>query len=535
MGNALAPYNGVWSRWEAAHLLRRTLFGPTLGQIQDAKNNGLAQTVDTLLTTYLIQPPVNYDSDDSATPVGQTWINRPLPEIEKSKAAQARYRSTRAWLVERCVQHNQVSITEKLCLFWQNHFACDYPSSDPQGGYEYLMLMRDNCLGNFKQLVKDMTVNALMLRFLNGNESTKKKPNENYARELLELYTIGKGPQIASGDYTNYTEQDILAGAKILTGWRYKNHSVTQQPLIQSYFTENRHDNSDKKLSKHFGEVTITGNGAAEYADFIDVIFQQDQVAHFICRKLYQWFVDLYISSEVDTTVVADMAQTLIANDYEVIPVLRSLFLSEHFYDIAHRGAIIKNPIELMASMLKSTNSSLNKHNYTVEDNYTILYGMNYRLQIAGMNYFQPPNVAGWTAYYLEPTFSELWINSAYLAQRFSLSDILTLYSGFGSGNVSYKIDLLGFLDVLEQLSTPSDPETLISELEILFCCKPLEASQRDALKKTLTDGLPDFEWTAEYGDYIANPGNPKYSNPVKKRIKLVLSQLFKMPEFQLQ
>ncbi len=532
--STLTAYQGAWTKQEAAHLLRRALFGPTIEQITNATTKGLAQTVTDLLSTNTISPPLNYDPDDASVSIGQTWIDKPLPNTNKNKARQARYRSIRAWLVERTIQHEAFSIVEKISLFWQNHFSCDFTASDPQGDYEYLMILRNNCLGNFKQLVKDLTIHPIMLRFLNGHSSTKSHPNENYARELFELYTIGKGPQIANGDYTHYTEHDILESAKILTGWRFKDHSSNSLPLISSYFTESRHDNSDKTLSEKFGGKIISGNNASEYSDLIDVIFQQDQVARFICKKIYQWFV----KTEVNTTIVEGMAQTMIANNYEVAPVLTELFLSEHFFDIENRGTIIKNPIEMLASLYKSTNSKLADLNYTTEANYRILLGIRYGLKISGMEYFQPPNVAGWTAYYLEPSFSELWINSALLLNRFNTSDYVTLYKGYGNyptNDSRYKINLLGFLNQLEQFSDPSNAETLIDQLEFLFTCKSLETNQRNELKKTLTDGLPDFEWTAEYNDYLANINNSTYSDPVEKRIKLVLAQLFHMPEFQIQ
>lgn len=530
----LTPYQGNWTNQEAAHLLRRTLFGVTIGQITEATSNGLSQTVTSLLTTYDVNPPLSFNEDDTSINIGETWVGVPLPEIDRQTAKNARFASVRAWLIERTSQHNTLSVVEKLSLFWQNHFACDYISSDPQGSYEYLMLLRDNCLGNFKQLVKDLTIHPLMLRFLNGHSSTKDHPNENFARELFELYTIGKGPQIASGDYTNYTEYDILEGAKILTGWRYRNHSSTSLPQINSYFTETRHDNTDKILSEKFGSVTITGNGENEYADFIDVIFQQNEVARFICRKLYQWFV----KSEVDTVIVNEMAQTMITNNYDIAPVLRELFLSEHFFDIVNRGTIIKNPIEIMASVFKSTNSPISNLNYSVEANYRIMLTMRYHVKLSGMEYFRPPNVAGWTAYYLEPSFSDLWINSALLLKRFNVAKSATLYSGYANYPINdrkYKVNFLDFLNQLEQVSDPSNAETVIDLLEILFTCKPLADTQRNALKSTLTDGLPDFEWTAEYTDYLANPDDPTYSDPVAKRIKLVLAQLFQMPEFQIQ
>jgi len=530
----LTPYQGNWTNKESAHLLRRTLFGATIEQITNATTNGLTQTITDLLSTYNVSPPLSYSEDDTSVNIGETWIGVPLPTIDRQPAKQTRYNSLRAWLIERVTQHNTLSIVEKLSFFWQNHFACDFLSSDPQGSYEYLMLLRNNCLGNFKQLVKGLTIHPLMLRFLNGHSSSKDHPNENFARELFELYTIGKGPQIASGDYTNYTEHDILEGAKILTGWRYRNHSSTTLPQISSYFTASRHDNTDKTLSEKFGNAIITGNGETEYADFIDLIFQQNEVARFICKKLYQWFV----KADVDTAIVDAMAQTMITNNYDVTPVLRELFLSEHFFDIANRGTIVKNPIELMASMLKSTNSTLSNLNYSEQDNYRIMLVVRYHIKLAGMEYFRPPNVAGWTAYYLEPSFSDLWINSALLLQRFNTTKSAIIYSGFSNhpvNDVRYKVDFLNFLEQLEQVSNPSNAETVIDLLETLFVCKPLAVNQRNALKSTLTDGLPDFEWTAEYTDYLANPDDTTFSDPVAERIKLVLAQLFQMPEFQIQ
>ncbi|MCF6297717.1 MAG: DUF1800 domain-containing protein [Flavobacteriaceae bacterium] len=529
--STLNPYQGSWTKQEAAHLLRRTLFGLTIEQITNATAKGLAQTVTDLFTVPAIASPLNYDPKDPSVPIGQTWVGKPLPTANKNEAAQARHRSLRAWLVERTIQHQQFSVVEKVSLFWQNHFSCNSNSSDSQGAYEYLMLLRNNCLGDFKQLVKDMTIHPMMLSFLNGNTSTKTHPNENFARELFELYTIGKGPQIGNGDYTYYTEHDILESAKILTGWRFQDSSSSTLPLISSYFTEARHDNSDKTLSGKFENKVILGNNASEYSDLIDIIFQQDQVARFICKKLYIWFV----KTEVNTTIVEGMAQTMIANNYEIAPVLRELFLSEHFYDIKNRGTIIKSPIEMVANLYKSTNSKLLDLNYSTEANYRILLSMNNGLRNSGMGYFQPPNVAGWTAYYLEPSFSELWINSSLISFRFNITNYVTLYGGYQNGGSKFPIDLLGFLNQLEQFSNPADAETLIGLLELIFTCKPLETNQRDELKNTLTDGLPDFEWTIEYNDYLANQSNATYADPVKKRIKLVLAQLFHMPEFQIQ
>ena len=108
-----------------------------------------------------------------------------------------------------------------MTLFWHNHFVVEFGDiNDARMGYEYCRLLRQHALGNFKQLAKDVTVTPAMLRYLNGNQSTVGAPNENYGRELLELFTVGKGPLIGPGNYTNYTEADVQAAAKVLTGWR---------------------------------------------------------------------------------------------------------------------------------------------------------------------------------------------------------------------------------------------------------------------------------------------------------------------------
>ena len=200
----------------------------------------------------------------------------------------ARQLSLGSWIIER-INNEQVSIAEKMCLFWQNHFAAT-AGPDARATYDYHMLIRQHALGNFKQFVKDMTINPNMLLFLNGATNNVFFPNENYARELLELFTIGKGPQIGPGDYSNYTEDDIFEAAKILTGYYVDGLRSDTLTDVSAVYNGILHDTSTKTLSYHFGNATITDNGANEYGDLIDIIFQQNECANFICRKLYRYF-----------------------------------------------------------------------------------------------------------------------------------------------------------------------------------------------------------------------------------------------------
>ena len=120
-----------------------------------------------------------------------------------------------------------------------------------------------------------------MLRFLNGNTNTKQSPNENYARELLELFTIGRGPQVAEGDYTNYTEDDVVELAKALTGWKFKKLDTGE---TVSYFRKGQHDPTDKQLSHRFDNQIIQNGGENEYKTVVDIILNKKEVAKYICR-----------------------------------------------------------------------------------------------------------------------------------------------------------------------------------------------------------------------------------------------------------
>ena len=331
---SMVPYTGAWTKSEAAHLLRRTMFGATNQQILDAVSNGMNTTVASLLQIPVISDPLTYDSNDATSAVGTTWITSVYPsDVTNAQLTEnARIKSLAAWIMKR-VNTENLSIAEKMCVFWQNHFSATV-ASDARATYNYHMLLRSHALGNFKQMVKDVTIDPCMLLFLNGATNTLYSPNENYARELLELFTIGKGPQIGPGDYTNYKEEDVAAGAKILTGYLVDGLRSTTLPSPVATYTSFLHDTSTKQLSTHFGSVTVPNAGANEYSNYIDIIFQQPQVATYICTKLYRYFVNYDLTPAVMTDVIPEMAATMIANNYDILPVVEQLLKSEHFYDV---------------------------------------------------------------------------------------------------------------------------------------------------------------------------------------------------------
>lgn len=198
----MTPYTGPWTKTEAAHLLRRTVFGASNQQILDVVSNGMQNTVSSILQIPAINPPLAYLPEETIVAPGSTWVNSVYPSDNEAKQAcdVARRKSLSVWINQN-MNVGSTNIAEKMVLFWQNHFGVIH-ASDSRTMYKYLMLLRQNALGNFKQLIKDVTIEPSMLLFLNGSSNTVNSPNENYARELLELFSIGKGPQIATGDYS---------------------------------------------------------------------------------------------------------------------------------------------------------------------------------------------------------------------------------------------------------------------------------------------------------------------------------------------
>jgi uncharacterized protein (DUF1800 family) len=523
----MAPYSGPWTKVEAGHLLRRTLFGPTNQQMLTAVTDGMATTVTNLLQIPAMAEPVAFHPDEAVTAFGNSWVNDVFPSVaaQVTTTANARNFSLGVWLMKG-INEEQFDISQKMCLFWHNHFAVT-AVADPRATYDYFALIRQFALGNFRQFVKDMTINPAMLLFLNGATNTLFSPNENYARELLELYTVGKGPQIGPGDYTNYTEEDVAAGAKILTGYLVDGIGSDTLTDVTAVYTDVLHDSSTKTLSAHFGNATISNNMGNEYADYIDVIFGQNAVAEHICRKLYRYFVNYDLTTDVETNVIPIMAATLISNNYEILPVMSELLSSEHFYDLSVRGALIKSPLDMIYSMFNSTESIPAFDLLSDSEMYLTVYQL---ASTMGQAYAEPPSVAGWPAYYQTPAYSQLWVNSALLKTRFQITDFMTYLTGIpGNGN-NWELNTLTFLD---NLTLPGDAPTVIDDIADIFTPKGMSATQKLILKAILTNGLPDFEWTLQYNEYLANPGNATYSDPVEQRVKLVLQQVFHMPEFQ--
>jgi uncharacterized protein (DUF1800 family) len=523
-------YTGGFTITELTHLLERTLFGVSQSDIAYFSGKTVTQVVDELLnpTAPLPDPPVKeYTVSATATTpdnniaVGTTWVNDPNTD---GTVASLRRASFKKWWMGLLINQDK-SVREKMTFFWHNHFATETNDvSNAQYVYKHHSLLRANALGNFKTLTKQVTLDPAMLVYLNGQLNTAAAPDENYARELQELFCCGKG----AGSL--YTEADVRAAARVLTGWR--NNATT----MSSYFDSTRHDVNSKTFSSFYNNTVITGrtgatSGNLELDDLLNMIFQTQEVAKYICRRLYRWFVYYDIDASVETNVITPLANIFRTNNYEIKPVLSALLKSEHFFDIQSRGCQIKSPVDLVVGLCREFNVQ-----FQPASDYITNYGFyNYLVNwVSNMqqNIGDPPDVSGWKAYYQEPQFYQIWVNSDTLPKRNQFTDTL-IVSGYTFNGKKIQID---GAEYAKTLSNPSNPNQLIDDLVAALFRLDLSASSKAQLKRDilLSGQTNDIYWTDAWNLFISTPTNTANATTVRNKLRDLIKYLMNLAEYQL-
>lgn len=515
---SLQPISGNLDFDKARHLLNRCLFGAKKTEIDSLVGKSISVAVSTLLQQINVpDPPVTYDANDLDAPVGQTWINAAY----NSTFNTYRLRSLRSWWISLMMQQG-ISLTEKMALFWHNHFVTETEVvSYATFLYQYNQLLRKYALGNIKQLAYEMTVNPAMLIYLNGESNKASAPNENYGRELFELFTIGKGPLIADGNYTNYTETDIKEAAKVLTGWKVNRTNYT------SYFDTTRHDKTVKVFSDAFNKFSISNNEADEYKSLVDMIFSKKETARYLTRKIYRWLMYYQIDQNVEQQIIETLATTLFNNNYELKPMLEQLLSSEHFFSTDYFGAQIKNPVDFTVAVFRKCEIPLSA---VVQTNYEMWNEVFYSCRNMEMAIGDPPDVAGWPQYYKEPAYYQLWINSATIPVRASYTDTYA-GSGLTKGSFRYAIDPFA---LTARVSNPADVTTLINGFTQILLPVSISSEQFQQLRDAFIPGFTDGTWASEWNKYVSNPGDTAQKTTISNKLKALLKAIFRMPEFYL-
>ena len=338
-------------------------------------------------------------TDVSTFPDEPGWVQIPVPDRNVSTPDEVKEynQNNRTWLfnvrTEWLSMMRTIGLREKMVLFWHNHFVTSVDEYDYATlAYRYLALIRTHAFGNFKNFVYQMGLTPAMLIYLNGVDNDDDDPNENYSRELLELFTMSQQDRFGN---MNYTQTDVEEIARALTGWEISLQTFT------SNFVERRHDAARKTI---FGQ-----NGNYGYDDVVNLIFEQRpaQVAYFISSKLYQEFV----YEELDENVVQAMADMLVSSDFEIAPVVSTLLKSQAFFDDQVIGAKIKSPVEFLTGLLADLNYLPN------QETYERLYNEVDRVGL-GQVILSPPDVAGWPGY-------RSWISTDTLTSRWAITEMI--------------------------------------------------------------------------------------------------------------
>lgn len=389
---------------QARHLLWRAGFGGTPEQIRTLVAWGPEQAVDhlleiekvpdappdeTLFDRDLMRPPTREEQRQIAvarrTQDEETLARLRVMRMDRERRDRLQVRQMQRWWLIRLIETPR-PLEEKMVLFWHGHFATSYRGvEDSFHMYLQNLLFRRHALGNFAELLYGIIRDPAMLAYLNNNQSRRRQPNENLARELMELFSLGLGA---------YSEDDIREGARALTGYTFEDD--------QFVFRARDHDDNPKTILGQRGRF----NGD----DFVGLILQQPACPRFIARKLYKFFVaDIPPWEAADNDrhldpaarrVIADLASTLSASRYALRPVLRRLFLSEHFYDPAIMNQRIKSPVELVVGAVRSLHVPTRDLSILLD-----------ALDLMGQNLFFPPSVKGWDG-------GRGWINTSTLYVR---------------------------------------------------------------------------------------------------------------------
>ena len=460
----LPEFSGTLGLKRAAHLLRRSTFGATKAQIDSFATLTPSQAINALFHQTLPNAPLPIDpktgtewvvtgvtdaNSEDLDELFKRWFIGQMMSAGVSPALSLAY-SARERLVYFLHTHFTTitsTVGNSRSLYFQNAlfrlFAMDGLSADPDV--------------NIKTLTVKVSVDNAMLRLLNGNENVKGSVNENYGRELLELYTIGRGLEGAlpalpgPGDYIMYTEQDVRAAARVLSGWDIDEDFATPDvdttlprgKVKGSVTNASAHDNDPKQFSARFGNAVIQGNAALmaggnpteesaldEIVQLVDMIYAKPETARNICWKIYRFFVYApHTTAEylaLDNAIVAEMANTLVANNYKILPVIENLLRSVHFYEATagtvtddNFGGIIKSPLDLVVQSMRFFGIPITDMATSPATFYEQLGEVIDYVREQAMNFYEPYDVAGYDAFHQFPVYHRYWITPNTLANRY--------------------------------------------------------------------------------------------------------------------
>lgn len=356
------------------HLLLRAGFGANLSQIKNLDQVSLTEIWKKLATN---DPLIPIQLKEAGPDFDYQQLSK--MDAEMKKEIQKKNRRSNLEINLKFLNqmvHSEDQLREKMAFFWHGHFATRVVNS--RFNLQLLNTIREKSLGNFGDLLKAVSQSPAMLQFLNNQQNKKGHPNENFAREVMELFTLGRG---------NYTEKDVQEGARAFTGWSFlPDGSFFERPR--------QHD---------FGPKTFLGKtGNFDGNDALNIILEQKGTAKFVVTKIYKFFVN----EKINPGIIEHLSDQFYDSKYDIKKLMTEIFTSKWFYNEENIGAKIKSPIELMAGIMRTLPMELEKPENL------IVYQ-----KLLGQMLLYPPNVAGWPS-------GNSWIDSSTLMLRLQIPQI---------------------------------------------------------------------------------------------------------------
>lgn len=497
MANALKALAAAdFDYWKAHHLLNRAGFGGTPAQTRAIANMGLEAAVNYIVD--FEDAPAVEDSADTGefradimqppSPEMQAQIRaaqRDRNEAVLERVQQERQRREQAdrgqmsqiqkWWMKRLIESGR-PLEEKMTLFWHGHFATGYRTIEDS--WHMLMqnqLFRKHAVGNFAELVYSIIRDPAMLEYLDADQNRRQSPNENLARELMELFVLGEG--------NGYSERDIKEGARALTGYTFEDDAFI--------FREQQHDPTPK---------TILGKPANNGDDFAKIILSRRVASEFICAKLYRYFVNDAPGDPKGEakSFIVDLAELMRRKDYDLKPVFKALFTSSHFYESQNVAAVIKNPVQLVVQAIRSLRTPTRQLSALVS-----------ACDLMGQNLFYPPSVKGWDG-------GRSWINTSTLFVRHNV--MIYLLTGRRPDQYDWQAE-----------TSVCDLTHLVNHIEGWDGSEAVSDVARYLLRFTL-GREPHADRTSALVEFIRNHGG-RFDND---RLVGAMALITAMPEYQL-
>ena len=572
----LEQYAGEFGDIQKKHLLNRTMVGYCHRHHKDLDGLNLDQAVDLIFSEDNFNEPTNiyyweknteqykerYESDDVEP--NKPFINRPYKKLRPTFEEQHGNERKIAviWSLYDGIYNQKTSIHYRLFLFLHNLVPTDaFNLIGHKGGYNYIKTLFNSCFGSYKDFIYNITLDGSMLSYLNLYLSKKDTPDENYAREVQELFTVGKRP------FAKFTESDVREAARVLVGWTHDYEEIVYSEGHEniSRFDTWNHDTGDKFFSSFYGNRIIRGRegdeGSNELQEFVDMLCGVDEHSIYIARRLYQFFVYPALTDDIEKMIIKPLAKIYTNNNYSLIETLKVLLKSQHFFENKIENSLIKSPIEFSMGILKEVdliNDGVLYHWDGNEENYSIFepdyfgekekdpsyfkYKMTeilnwYFGDDLGMQLLKPPSVSGWPALYQEPVYDLFWINSSTLTRRIQVTGDFLKWGAWlnlfiGGEGIKKRFNLINYLKTFDD---PSSISSFKDELIFRFLGGGASDNTVNKINQALLAGVDENHWTEEINNLINSPSSSKnsYKN-IERRLKNVFDIIGQIGEFHL-